>query len=172
MNVADARTVARSGTAALVAVPLETNGYCLIPTLAGRGDLGAQCQGPIKHASPGENDQFSSYAQPAGRSGGPAWLVYERVTNPGAAAIDLGPLSVDLRPGGFFLAEIPSDRWHILDSTANHGAILSANGTRLSTGCVNWGPGPTNPLAGRSDTTLWLSPNRPCTPTLPVAANG
>src|SRR5438270_1947710 len=42
--VANARTVATAGDAALVAVPLGKTGYCLIPTLGGRGNLGAQCQ--------------------------------------------------------------------------------------------------------------------------------
>jgi hypothetical protein len=166
-----ARTVAQDGSGALVAVPLGQTGYCLVPTLDRRGDLGASCVYQVHDARSGAEDLLASYAQPAGRRGGPAWLVYGRVTDPRAASLDLGAFTVPLEPGGFFLAEIARDRWPGLDGRANEGRILDSSGATLRSGCVNWGPSPASGDADRSDTLLWLDGNGPCRPQpLPVPA--
>jgi hypothetical protein len=171
VDTARARTVAQDGSAALVAVPLDKTGYCLIPTLGGHGDLGAQCEYQVRHPQAGDDDRLESYAEPAGRPGGPAWIVYGRVTDPRAVTVDLGAFTVSLKTGGFFVAEIAQDRWSALDGQANEGRILDASGTTLRSGCVNWGPSPANTDAGRTDTSLWLDANSPCKPQIvPVLA--
>jgi hypothetical protein len=164
VDVSHARTVAQAGDAALVAAPLDQSGYCLIPTLGGRGGLGAQCEYQVINPAQGDDDRLESYAQPAGRLGGPAWIVYGRITDPRAAAIDLGPLTIKLRTGGFFLATVPTDHWSTLDGSANPGAILDAAGSILRRGCVNWGPSPDAQKAGETDTILWQNGSGPCAP--------
>ena len=119
-DLSRARTVARDGTAALVAVPIQESGYCLIPTLDGRGGLGAQCQYQVRNPEQGDDDQLVSLPYVA-RSGASSWIVYGRVTDVRAAPIDLGALTVRLQPGGFFIARVPSDDWTKLSGTANVG---------------------------------------------------
>ncbi|MEJ7655213.1 MAG: hypothetical protein WKH64_18715 [Chloroflexia bacterium] len=64
-----------------------------------------------------------------------------------ARELDLGAFTVPLRPGGFFLANVPEDRWKHLANTAGEGRIVDASGAAIRTGCVNWGPSPTDPAA-------------------------
>jgi hypothetical protein len=159
VRVAEARTVATAGDAALVAVPLDETGYCLIPALAGRASFGASCVYRVTHPERGDSDSaaMAVRAQSAGTPG--RWIAYGRITDPRAAAIDLGAVSVPLVQGGFFVAEIAAAKWSTLDGTANPGAIVDGSGRVLRRGCVNWGPSPTAP--GRtgsfeSPTSLWL----------------
>ena len=70
--------------------------------------------------------------------------------------------TIDLQPGGFFLASIPTDRWSTLANTAGQGQILDASGTTLRSGCVNWGPSPNSTGAGNSDTILWSDQSGTC----------
>jgi hypothetical protein len=159
VETAHARTVVHDGGAALVAVPLGQTGYCLIPTLGDRGVLGAQCEYQVRNPGSGDDDRLESYAEPASRPGGPAWVVYGRITDPDAAVLDLtqaagAHFTIALQPGGFFLAEIPTDRWTALANGAGPGRILDASGKTLRTGCVNWGPSPMSKDAG-SDVALW-----------------
>jgi hypothetical protein len=167
VDTSRARTVAQAGFAALVAVPLNQSGYCLIPALEGRGDSGAQCEYQVANPASGDDDRLESYAQPAGRPGGPAWIVYGRITDPRAAVIDLGALTVSLQPGGFFLATVPPHDWSALNGHANSGRILDSSGTTLRSGCVNWGPSPDNTDAGLTDTILWNNGAGTCKPQLP-----
>ena len=157
VRVSEARTVAESGDAALVAVPLDQSGYCLIPTLDGNGSLGAQCEYQVADPASGDDDRTESVAA---RS---AWLVYGRITDPRAASIDLGPLTVPLGTGGFFLAEVPKADWTSLDGTANPGRILASDGSTLRSGCVNWGSAPAARGAG-SDVLLFSNGSGPCRP--------
>lgn len=160
VDTSRARTVARAGDAALVAAPINENGYCLIPTLRGRGDLGGQCEYQLVDLQQGRSDRTASLA----RRDPAAWIVYGRITDPRAAKIDLGAFSVPLVTGGFFLAEVPEDRWPTLSGRANAGRILDASGAVLRTGCVNWGPAPTSPEAGRGGVPLWRPSSGPCKP--------
>ena len=170
VDIFRARTVAKDGDAALVAVPLDLTGYCLIPTLGGRGDLGAQCEYQVTNPQQGDDDRLESYAQPAGRPGGPAWIVYGRITDPRAAAVELGSFTLTLQPGGFFLGIVPQAKWPALDGTANPGMILDASGATVRTGCVNWGASPTDSKVAGSDTPLWQDDGSPCRPVrTPVA---
>lgn len=168
VRVADARTVATDGDSALVAVPLDETGYCLIPALDGHASLGASCVYSVTHAERGDSD--SSETAVRARSGDtPArWLAFGRITDPRASKLDLGAFTVDLAPGGFFLVEIPDAQWASLGGTANRGAILDGSGQVLRRGCVNWGASP-NGASSRFASTLWVDqPSGECTPqTLP-----
>lgn len=165
VDTARARTVVQDGDAALVAVPLDRTGYCLIPALDGRGSLGAQCDYQVVDATMGVDDRTVSLAHPATAASSAAWLVYGRITDPRAAELDLGAFTVPLGPGGFFLREIPSRRWATLDGTANPGRILDGSGSTLRTGCVNWGPSPASASGGGADLPLFESGRSACTPT-------
>jgi hypothetical protein len=160
-DLSRARTVARDGEAALVAVPIQESGYCLIPTLDGRGDLGAQCEYQVRNPEAGDDDRLVSlpHVSPAGDR---SWLVYGRVTDPRAAAVDLGALTVKLEPGGFFVALVPAGDWARLSGTANRGTIEDGSGASLRSGCVNWGTAPGDGAQG--DITLWTDAKGPCRP--------
>jgi hypothetical protein len=165
--VADARTVATADNAALVAVPLNKTGYCLIPSLAGTASLGAQCVYEVRSPQRGDEDSTRSATRPATTDGAGAWLVYGRITDPRAASIDFGAFSAELKPGGFFLARVPNRQWGGLSNSANPGRILDSSGAILRRGCINWGPSPTATRStggGSSSTPLWLESPGPCRP--------
>lgn len=159
VDTSRARTVAQAGNAALVAVPLDESGYCLIPSVGERANLGGQCEYQLVSPQQGLSDRTVSLARP-----GTAWLVYGRITDPRAAKIDLGAFSVPLEAGGFFLAQVPEDQWQTLSGRANRGSILDATGATLRTGCVNWGPSPVSGDAGRGGVPLWRNESGPCRP--------
>lgn len=142
VDTARARTVVEDGNAALVAVPLDASGYCLIPAIDGHGNLGSQCDYQVVQAEQGVDDRTVSLAQPATAGASAEWLVYGRITDPRAAKLDLGPLTVGLSTGGFFLRHVPANKWTTLNGTANAGRVLDVSGRTLRTGCVNWGPSP------------------------------
>ncbi len=160
IDTSRARTVAQIGDAALVAVPLNKTGYCLIPSLGGRANLGGGCMYQVVDPQQGFSDQTRSLARPAPA----AWIVYGRITDSRAATIDFGVFSVPLKTGGFFLAHVPEDQWTTLNGRANPGRILDASGATLRTGCVNWGPSPTSHEAGHGGVSLWADGNAPCKP--------
>lgn len=160
VDTSRARTVAQVGDAALVAVPLNKTGYCLIPSLGGRANLGSQCNYQVVDPQQGYSDRTVSLARPDPA----AWIVYGRITDRRAAEIDLGAFSVPLKTGGFFLARVPVDEWPTLDEQANPGRILDTNGATLRAGCVNWGPSPANHDAGRGGLPLWRDDSGPCKP--------
>jgi len=159
VDTSRARTVAQAGNAALVAVPLNENGYCLIPSLARRANLGGHCAYQVVNAEKGESDLTRSLARAPS-----SWLVYGRITEPRAAEIDLGAFSVQLEAGGFFLAQVPEAHWKPLDGHANVGRILDSDGATLRTGCVNWGPSPVSNDAARGSVPLWTDKSGPCRP--------
>jgi hypothetical protein len=156
-----ARTVAQADGAGLVAAPVGESGYCLIPSLPGSPDLGFSCTYQVTNPEAGTSDEFRSYARPPSQ-GTPRWIVYGRITHPRAAALDLGAFTVPLRPGGFFLANVPEDRWKALANTASEGKIVDASGATLRTGCVNWTPSPADPAAGLSRFAFWSEEHGPC----------
>ncbi|HZQ81688.1 MAG TPA: hypothetical protein VFB25_06910 [Gaiellaceae bacterium] len=167
VDVADARTVAQDGDAALVAVPLDTTGYCLIPSLGGTASLGASCDYQVTNVEQGTDDETASVSRPQSSSDPADWIVYGRITDPRAAKVDLGAFTVTLTNGGFFLAHVPEQSWTALNDTANRGRILDSSGAVLRTGCVNWGLDPAKTDPQREGVELWLDTKGPCTPQLP-----
>lgn len=159
VRVADARTVVTDGDAALVAVPLDETGYCLIPTLDGRASFDAPCIYSVPHPESGDSDMTSTEVR-TGSKGSPArWLAFGRITDPRAAKLDLGAFTVGLAPGGFFLTEVPDGMWAKLSGSATRGAILDGSGAVLRRGCVNWGTSPDESTTRRlrsARTVLWV----------------
>jgi hypothetical protein len=161
-----ARTVARDDGAALVAAPVGESGYCLIPSLPGSADIGVSCTYQVKKPASGASDEFRSYARPPA-DGEPRWILYGRITDSRARVLDLSeaagvPLRVELTSGGFFLANVPKERWPALANTAGSGRILDAEGDILRTGCVNWGPSPHSRGAGGGRPGFWSEGAGPC----------
>lgn len=175
VRTAEARTVVTDGDAALVAVPLDETGYCLIPALDGHGSFGASCVYRVTHAERGDSDSAETALRPAGTGVPARWLAYGRITDPRAAKLDLGAFTVDLSTGGFFLVAIPETDWARLGGTANRGAILDSSGSVLRRGCVNWGSAPDG-TSSRSSA-FWIDQTSgeckpqviPPTPTLDLA---
>lgn len=159
-----ARTVAEDGNAALVAVPLDASGYCLIPALDGHGTLGSQCDYQVVQPEQGVDDRTVSLVRPATAGSSAEWLVYGRITDPRAAKLDFGRLTVALSTGGFFLKLVPQNEWAALGGTANAGRILDGAGRTLRTGCVNWGPSPLSSDARPVAVTLFGEAADTCKP--------
>lgn len=170
VDVTRARTVATAGDAALVAVPLNSTGYCLIPALDGHATLGAQCEYQVMNTQSGADDRTVSATRVASGNQQAAWIVYGRITDPRAARIDLGAFSVNLVQGGFFLGQVPQSQWAHLSGSATSGAILDSSGAVLRRGCVDWANAPSS--AGRSGEyplPLWSeSSGSSCKPQTPV----
>jgi hypothetical protein len=156
VRVAEARTVVTAGDAALVAVPLNATGYCLIPAIGGRATLGAQCQYQVKSPERGDDDRSLSVTRRASGDEPAAWIVYGRITDPRARRIDLGPFALDLATGGFFLGEVPEADWSRLSGTVTSGSILDRSGAVLRHGCVNWAVAPVGAAGdGEYPVPLW-----------------
>lgn len=179
VDVAHARTVVTAGDAALVAVPLDATGYCLIPAIDGAATLGAQCEYQVTNPERGDDDRTVSATRGAAAGAAPAWIVYGRITDRRAASIDLGPFALGLAPGGFFLTEVPPAEWPRLSGTATRGAILDGSGSVLRRGCVNWAiaPGGTTvdgeypvPLWSDSDGGTCKPQKAPALPTVDLAS--
>lgn len=162
--VADARTVATDGDAALVAVPLDRTGYCLIPSFGGRASFGAQCV----YSATGGDDVVRSAGRSAGSGVSGVWIVYGRIADRRAAAIDLGAFSAKLADGGFFVARVPADRWAALSGQANGGRVLDASGSTLRSGCVEWGGSPAS--SDNASSVLWSNRDGSCKPGILPAA--
>lgn len=160
VDVANARTVVTSGDAELVAVPLNSTGYCLIPALDGRATLGAQCEYQVRNPESGDDDRGVSVTRRATATDSAAWIVYGRITDPRAARIDLGPLTLNLASGGFFLTRVPDADWSRLSGSATSGAILDSSGRVLRRGCVNWAVAPVSAVRdGEYPLPLWSESN-------------
>lgn len=156
VKLADARTVVTSGDAALVAVPLNSTGYCLIPALGGRASLGAQCEYQVTNPERGDDDRMSSVTRRATTTDPAAWIVYGRITDLRAARINLGPFALDLAAGGFFLGRVPKADWSRLSGSTTSGSILGRSGEVLRRGCVNWAVAPVGSAAdGEYPVPLW-----------------
>jgi hypothetical protein len=158
VRVADARTVATDGEAALVAVPLGSTGYCLIPAVGRQARLGASCVYEVRTSRSGDYDLMKAATQPA-RSGADAhWLVFGHVGDERAATIDLGRMTLRLSPGGFFVADVPLSKWQTLTGTADAARVRDASGSVLRSGCVNWGAAPAAEAKTTASTPLWAAP--------------
>jgi hypothetical protein len=156
VKVADARTVVTSGAAALVAVPLNATGYCLIPALDGHATLGAQCEYQVRDPERGDDDWTSSVTRRASGTDPAAWIVYGRITDSRATRVDLGPFALDLAAGGFFLGEVPETEWSRLSGSVSRGTIVDRSGAVLRRGCVNWAVAPSGSAAdGEYPVPLW-----------------
>jgi hypothetical protein len=174
VDAARARTVVTAGDAALVAVPLNESGYCLIPALDGHATLGAQCEYQVADPQSGDDDRAISATRRASGDQPAAWIVYGRITDPRAAKIDLGAFTLDLASGGFFLGRVPPGEWSRLSDAATNGAILDSSGAVLRSGCVDWATAPTGTSTdGEYPLPLWsesrggdCKPQRP--PAMPV----
>lgn len=172
VRVTQARTVVTAGDAALVAIPLDQTGYCLIPALDGHASFGASCVYQVAHPQKGDSDSARTATRARSAKAPARWIAYGRITDPRARKLDLGAFTVELATGGFFLAQVPDAEWSTLNGTANRGAILDGSDNVLRRGCVNWGA---SPDAGRpqgfsrSATALWMDqPSGECKPqTLP-----
>jgi hypothetical protein len=160
VDVAKARTVVTSGDAGLVAVPLNSTGYCLIPALDGRATFGAQCEYQVRNPESGDDDRAISATRRATATDPAAWIVYGRITDPRASRIDLGPLTLSIASGGFFLARVPEADWARLSGSATSGAILDSSGGVLRRGCVNWAVSPgSSDRDGEYPVPLWSDSN-------------
>jgi hypothetical protein len=158
-----ARTVAEIDGATLVAAPVgKKDGYCLIPALPGSADIGFSCEYQL-------TDEVRAYARPAPD---PRWIVYGRFTDERATTLDLSDavgasLEVTLQPGGFFIADLPKNRWSALDMGAGPADVLDSKGKTLASVCLSFGPSPASTEAGQ---TRWPSPlsTGACVATTPI----
>jgi hypothetical protein len=164
VDTARARTVVEDGNAALVAVPLDASGYCLIPAIDGHGSLGSQCDYQVVQPEQGIDDRTVSLARPATAGASAEWLVYGRITDPRATKLELGPLTIELSKGGFFLKQVPERKWATLDGTANSGRVVDGSGRTLRSGCVNWGLSPLSVDARSLPVTLFGEAADGCKP--------
>jgi len=144
-----ARTVAQAGGASLVAAPVGDDGYCLILFLP--GDLGSHGHSCEYQAT----DYLRSYTRRVS-DGNTHWVVYGRIVDPRAAALDLSeaagfPFLVPLHYSGFFLASVPSDRWESLSYRIGPAKILDHSGATLRTQCFGWGQAPGDTAAAGGD---------------------
>ncbi|HJX46324.1 MAG TPA: hypothetical protein VJ375_00655, partial [Gaiellaceae bacterium] len=134
-----------------VAAPVgKKDGYCLIPAVPGSADIGFSCEYQL-------TDEVRAYARPAPD---PRWVIYGRFTDERATTLDMSDavgasLRVTLQPGGFFIADLPKDRWSALDNGAGSAVVLDSNGKTLASVCLNFGPSPSSTEAGQ---TRWASP--------------
>jgi hypothetical protein len=157
-DVARARLVAETPGARLAAAPTEDGGYCLVPSVENRHDLGFVCFS----AEGRESGADSSFASWAGESSEPdQWYVFGRITDHAARAIDLSkpagvPLRIRLQKDGFFVLGIPDELWSRLDGRRGQADVLDARGRKLRSACVFFGTSPSTtergagPSAGRA----------------------
>jgi hypothetical protein len=164
VRVAEARTVSTANDAALVAVPLDRSGYCVIPTLDGHAGFGAQCVDSVADPESGDGDTLASAVRPDGDGARGAWLVYGRITDPRAASLDLGPLAVELDDGGFFITRVPSGQWASLAGQATAARILDSTGATLRRLGVTWGQSPAGASAADASGFAWSSGAPVCRP--------
>ena len=154
--------VATAGEIELVAAPVAQDGYCLAISVAGMPVAGHSCEYQA-------TDVADSLAMASPPSGSAFWIVFGRILEPEAAAVDLSeaagvPLLAPLHYQGFFLARIPSERWDALSNRAGEARILDRAGQTLSTRCVSWGPAPGDRYSG-TRYGLWAKDTTPCKPT-------
>ena len=138
-------TVARTSDAALVAVATKRGGFCMTLFVDVKTMLGSSCDStPVK--DDGAGSAFRSRADDT------HWVGYGRVTDAGAAALDMSgaglPARVALDRGGFFLFDIPRSQWTSLNGRMGDVAVLDASGKTLRETCVFVGIAPGSPYSG------------------------
>jgi hypothetical protein len=140
LDLSKKATVARIGDAALDAVATNGGkGYCMSLFLDGTHGMGTSC-------TTVSDSEYMTRADDA------HWIGYGRILDANAAALDLSgaglPAHVPLERGGFFLFDIPRDRWTSLDGRSGDIAILDASGKTIRTACVFVGIAPPSRFAG------------------------
>ena len=145
LDLSKKATVARTDDAVLVAVATKSGGYCMSLFLADGHGMGSSCDNtPVEGDGTG-----SAYLTRADES---HWIAYGRMTDTGAAALDLSgaglPAQVPLERGGFFLLDIPHSQWDALDGRSGDIAILGAGGRMIRSTCIYVGHAPGTKLPG------------------------
>jgi hypothetical protein len=140
LDLSKKATVARIGDAALDAVATNGGkGYCMSLFLNGTYGMGTSCTTVAD----------SEYMTRADDS---HWIAYGRILDANAAALDMSGAGlsahVPLERGGFFLFDIPRDRWKSLDSRSGDIAVLDAGGKTIRRACVFVGIAPPSQFAG------------------------
>jgi hypothetical protein len=140
LDLSEKATVARTDDAALDAVATNGDkGYCMSLFLDGTKGMGTSCTTVAD----------SEYMTRADDS---HWIGYGRILDAGAAALDMSgaglPARVPLERGGFFLFDIPRDRWKSLDGRSGDIAVLDSSGKAIRTACVFVGIAPPSQFAG------------------------
>jgi hypothetical protein len=83
------------------------------------------------------------------------WIGYGRITDSGAAALDLSdaglPAHMALERGGFFVFDIPRSQWAALDGRSGDIAVLGADGRTIRSACIYVGHAPGTQLPGGGD---------------------
>lgn len=139
-------TVARTDDAALVAVQTKSGGFCMAVFVQGRDD-GTSCDStPVQ--GDGTGSAYKTRAQDD------HWVAYGRITDAGAAVLDLSgaglPAHVPIERGGFFLLDIPRADWKALDGKHGDVTILGGDGSTIRRACIYVGnaPGTASPGGG------------------------
>jgi len=137
-------TVARIDDAALVAVATKSGGFCMSLFLANGRGMGSSCDStPVRDDGTG-----SAYRTRADDS---HWIAYGRITDAGAAALDLSGVGlgrVPLLRGGFYLLDVPRAKWDALDKRHGDVSILDGGGATIRRACVYVGIAPGSRWAG------------------------
>jgi len=139
LDLAEKATVARTGDVALDAVATNGGkGYCLA-LFVGTTGLGTSCTSLA-------DSEFRT------RAGDGHWIALGRILDHDAAALDLSgaglPAHVPLARGGFFLYDIPRDRWAALNERHGDVSIVDGAGRTIRRACVWVGEAPGSPVSG------------------------
>jgi hypothetical protein len=171
-------TVATLSDSQLVAVATKSGGFCLT-AFHDEKSVGSSCSDEPTKPDGTASVYESRTSYPLDSHGNllPSaeqfWLGYGRVTDANAASLDLSsvglPATVHLTRGGFFLFDLPRDKWGSLDGAHGPIVIRDASGKTLRSGCINlglapgkaWSGGGSIGGAGDSCTELPPAPPRP-----------
>jgi hypothetical protein len=139
LDLSKKATVARTDDAVLDAVATNGgSGYCM-SLFVGTRHMGSSCT----------TVSDSEYRTRADDS---HWIGYGRILDANAASLDLSGAGlaahVHLERGGFFLFDIPQDRWSALDGRSGDVSILDASGKTIRKACIYVGVAPPSPYAG------------------------
>lgn len=139
-NTAHAREVASTSKLKLVAVPRPNESYCLAPATDSEPYLGMVCTDGSSGLPAAQESIVATWA--TGTPGDQAWHLLGRIVSPDARSIALFDMNLSLEKNGFFVAEIPADRWAALDQAEGKLTIYDDDGRLLSERCVALGPSP------------------------------
>jgi len=131
---------ARKGGAG-AAAPESGGGYCLAPSLDTEAYVGMVCDDrPASTLAAGATSTFVSWAITTG--GRPTWVLVGRIGDPGAAAVSVFDLRIDLATNGFFAGAVPTEAWDRLSTATGTLTVLDSDGLTVRTSCVTLGPSP------------------------------
>jgi hypothetical protein len=139
LDLSKKATVARTDDAVLDAVATNGgSGYCM-SLFVGTRHMGSSCT----------TVSDSEYRTRADDS---HWIGYGRILDANAASLDLSGAGlashVPLERGGFFLFDIPQDRWAALDGRSGDIAILDPAGKPIRRTCIYVGNAPGTDFPG------------------------